>query len=286
MAYNSPKEQPLIEALAAMFPDSSKRTLRSWLKAERVAIDGMVEKFGSAPVKKGQIISLSDKKKRLEEEVEILYDDGAIVAINKPEGLLSVASESETRRTAHAVLKRHFRPRRVHVVHRLDRETSGVMLFALNEKTRDELKTIFEKHAITRKYAAIVEGRPSPKEGSWRSYLVEDANYYVHETEDKNRGELAISHYKTMGRSKKLSLLEVTLETGKKNQIRVHCQSAGHPVVGDAKYGSKSNPVKRLCLHAHTLYLTHPETGKKLRFHAPIPQPFNQLVVCTKTKSG
>jgi len=207
-----------------------------------------------------------------------IVEDHDLVVIDKPMGLLSVATDSNTENTAHAYLKNYFNQKRVFVVHRLDRDTSGVMLFALNERARDRLKSIFEKHDIERTYCAIVEGFVAPNEGTWSSYLYEDAQYIVHATENPKKGKKAITHYSCQKATPQYSLVLLRLETGKKNQIRVHCQNAGYPVAGDEKYGAKTNPLRRLALHAFSLAFEHPFTHKKMRFEIPIPEKFFQIV--------
>ena len=209
--------------------------------------------------------------------IKIYYEDKHIVVIEKPTGLLSVATDFEMEETAHAILKNHCRPKRVFIVHRLDQDASGVMLFALSEEARDALKLVFEAHDIQRNYAAVVEGSFDLSNGKWESYVYEDANYVVHSSQDPTRGKLAVTHYKVKHASRKYTWLDLTLETGRKNQIRVHCKDAGHPIVGDKKYGAVSNPVKRLCLHAHVLAFDHPVTHQKMHFESPVPESFKQL---------
>lgn len=278
MKYFVTEETPLLNALSYFFPDSSKSNLRSWLKSGRVYVDGKLEKCGNVFVERGQTISLTPRTRLVENHFPILYEDHHIVAIEKPEGLLSVSTAFEKNETAFAHLKTKYHPKTVYVVHRLDQDTSGVMLFALSTRAQTELKKTFEKHDLERKYVAIVEGHVEPRKGTWKSYLHEDAQYVVRTTSDTKKGELAISHFSVQGTSKLYSWLEVTLETGKKNQIRVHCQEAGHPVVGDKKYGAGPSPIKRLCLHAHSLSLPHPVTGKMMRFISPIPNSFYRLL--------
>lgn len=278
MQYHVPHSMTLIDALAHLSPNSSRTTLRSWLKTERVAVDGAISKIANTPLEAGQLVEVNAKRNVIEGGIELLYADDDLIVINKPAGLLSVKTNFDTENTAHAILKRHFRPKKVHVVHRLDQETSGVMLFALNEKSLDELKRIFEKHDIDRNYCAIVEGQMKKGRGTWSSYLYEDNNYNVHETNDPRRGRLSVTHYTVVARSKKHTWLDLKLETGRKNQIRVHCQSAGHPVSGDTKYGAGDTPAKRLCLHAYRLGFRHPTTGKPMTFEVPAPQAFYRIV--------
>lgn len=267
----------LLDVLAKISPQSSKTTLRSWLKDGRVTVEGGVVKVGSTLVMLGQKVSVESKPQLIANKIRVIYEDNDLIAVEKPTGMLSVSTAFETGDTVFALLKAKFRPRTVYVVHRLDQDTSGVMLFALSEKAFVRLKEIFAAHDIERKYCAIVEGRMAETKGSWQSYLYEDANYKVHATDDPEKGRLATTHFKTLNASSKFSRLELTLETGRKNQIRVHCRDAGHPVVGDKKYGSSMDPIKRVCLHAFLLALNHPVTEKPLRFTSPIPSTFDKL---------
>ena len=278
MKYKSPLDLSILEALTQLSPQSSKNTLRAWIKEGRVEVDHIVVKTPSFIVLKDQEVVITQRKKVIRPGIPLLYEDQDLVVINKPSGLLSVASAFEKGETAYALLKAHYHPRKVFVVHRLDQDTSGVMLFALNQEACDRLKDLFEAHDIERAYTAIVEGKLAISQGTWQSYQYEDSQYRVHETEDETRGRLAITHFQTIASSKRYTWLELKLETGRKNQIRVHCQSAGHPVVGDKKYGAQSNPVKRLCLHAHLLAFQHPFSKKKLRFESAVPEEFYRLV--------
>lgn len=276
--YICPADLPLLEALVLLFPDSSKTSLRSWIKNGRISVDDIPAKLQQQSVAKGQTIVLSERPHYVKENVRILYADRHLVVIDKPEGLLSVSTDFETTLTAFALLKEKYYPRPVYVVHRLDQDTSGVMLFALSEKALEGLKMTFAAHDITREYAAIVQGRMPQQSGTWQSYLFENARYIVKPTTDPSKGELAITHFTVVKSNRGYSRLDLTLETGKKNQIRVHCQQAGHSVVGDKKYGARTNPIKRLALHAHRLAFFHPITGKPMDFVSPIPESFFRLV--------
>ncbi len=272
------KDLPLLEALALLAPQSSKTTLRSWLKEGRVVVDGHVEKVGSKLIKKDQILTIGGKPSPTIEGLRILYEDSHLIVIDKPNGLLSVAASFEKEKTAHAILKNHYRPRKIYVVHRLDQDTSGIMLFAFSDKAYEKLKKTFEEHDIEREYIAILEGRINETKGQWESYLYEDENYKVHETLDPDLGRLAITHFEVVDTNKYYSLVKFKLETGRKNQIRVQCKAAGHSVVGDIKYGAISNPLRRLCLHAQRLSFKHPITGKEMDFASPVPKEFNKLI--------
>ena len=272
------KDQTVFETLEALYPDSSKTTLRSLLKEERVKVDGKTCKLSTEPLKKGQTLEVVKKRNTIAEGVEILYQDPHLVVVFKPAGLLSVATDFEKSLTLHKILKEHFKPKTVEVVHRLDQETSGVMVFALDKQTLEKLKSLFEKHEIERQYTAIVEGKLTPQSGTWHSYLYEDANYVVHSTSNPKRGKLAVTHFEVVGYSKQFTRLNLQLETGKKNQIRVHCTDAGHPVAGDTKYGATSNPGKRLMLHAARLGFIHPVKKKKVQFTIDPPESFERVI--------
>lgn len=278
MKFILPENLPLLDALALFFPKSSKTSLRSWVKEGRIYVDGEKIKMTNVNLQAGQVITLGQRKKFIEDLIPIIYEDNDLVVIDKPTGLLSVATAFEKGDTAHALLKAYYKPRKIYVIHRIDQDTSGVMLFAFTQEAYEKLKALFAAHDIERKYTAIVEGQMESKSGTWKSYLTEDAAYMVHMTADPEEGEEAITHYKTIATSKRYSWLELKLETGKKNQIRVHTQACGHPIVGDKKYGAESNPIKRLCLHAHLLAFNHPITNKRLRCESPPPDDFYKLI--------
>jgi tRNA pseudouridine32 synthase/23S rRNA pseudouridine746 synthase/23S rRNA pseudouridine1911/1915/1917 synthase len=166
----------------------------------------------------------------------------------------------------HEILKRNFRRRTVHLVHRLDREVSGVMIFAFSEEAQTKLKTQFEEHSILREYLAVVQGNIVASSGTWQSYLQEDANYFVRTTLDPELGKLATTHFSVLQRSENTTTLRVTLETGRKNQIRVHASEAGHPVLGDEKYRSNRFFHGRVALQACKLGIEHPIEKRPLVF--------------------
>lgn len=278
MKYIAQEDLSLIDALQRLAPENSKTSLKSWLKEGRVTVDGKVEKLAGLPVLKGQVVALGSRSRFIEGGIRICHEDNHIVVIEKPNGLLSVATDYIKEETAHRFLKNYYRPKNVFVVHRLDQETSGIMLFALSEEAYARLKEDFEQHLIERAYTAVLEGYLTPSSGTWRSYLYEDANFMVHSTENPQQGREAITHYKVQSCAKKRSLVQLHLETGRKNQIRVHCKDAGHCIVGDRKYGANSNPIKRLCLHARLLAFTHPMTKQKMRFESEVPASFHELI--------
>ena len=277
MKSKSPIQGSLLEALIQLNPDSSKTTLRSWVKEGRIRVDGIIIKQADTMVEKGQVVELAAKQKFLEEGgFKIIFEDRYLVAIEKPQGLLSVASNFDAQNTAHRYLKNKYG--NVKIVHRLDQGTSGVMVFAREEEASVRLKKTFRDHKLIRRYHAIVEGKLEG-EGTWVDFLFEDEKYYVHVVdEDTEDAERAITHYKAIKRTRGYTLVEFILQTGKKNQIRVQSANQGHPLLGDKKYGAKSDPLGRLALHASYLEIPHPYTRKPLKLVSPLPPNFKRIV--------
>lgn len=264
------KETPILDVLRLLSPDSSRNNLKSWLQQGRVSVNGRLVWNWSRIVASGEEVKVRPKSFIAPHGVKILFEDEGIVVIEKPPKLLSVATEFHSARTAHAVLKQHSH-QRVWPVHRLDKETSGVLVFAYTEKARDVLKKKFESHDIEREYHALLEGVMPLGEGIWKSFLVEDDLFFV---KSSPHGKEAITHYSVLSHNHRFSLVRFKLETGRKNQIRVHASEAGFPIVGDFKYGGKIKSFNRMCLHASLLIFEHPLTGKKMRFVSPLPSSF------------
>jgi tRNA pseudouridine32 synthase/23S rRNA pseudouridine746 synthase/23S rRNA pseudouridine1911/1915/1917 synthase len=166
-------------------------------------------------------------------------------------------------------------------VHRLDRETSGVMLFAYTASARDSIKEQFEKRSVEKTYVAIVQGRMDEKKGTWESFLEEDKSYFVASTGSEKKGKLAITHYDVIAENSRYSCLKLKPQTGRKNQLRVHCSEAGFPIIGDKKYGKVSNPIRRLCLHSQSIRFNHPSLKKRMVFDVSLPEDFQKLIQIT-----
>ena len=272
----------LLDALASLYPDSSKTTLRQMLQTGRVLVNGGVEKNARRALEESDTVAVTGKAARisLPPELTLLHEDDDVIVVLKANGLLTVATEREKDNTAQAYLNAYLREKgeeRIHVVHRLDRETSGVLLFAKNFAAREKLKEKFAEHAIDRLYVAVIEGRIDPPNGTIRSNLLEMKDLRMVSVPFHQDAKLAVTHYRTIESRGPYSMLEVTLETGRKNQIRAHLSEAGHPVIGDRLYGSDTNPISRLGLHAKLLGFEHPATGKKMSFTAAVPQLFLKL---------
>lgn len=266
MQWTVKKNQTVLEALQEMAPDASKTTLRSWLSEGRIAVMGKGVKDPRTLVSTSDLIELRKKRQYLRDGVEVLYQDEYLFIVYKPPGLLSVPTDLDPAENLHENLKLVFKGRTVHPVHRLDREASGIMVFAFSEEALNGLKDQFEEHAIEREYIAVVEGCLSPEKGTWASYLLEDGIYYVRSVAEATRGKHAVTHYQVIRQTDKTTTLKVTLETGRKNQIRVHCSEAGFPILGDSKYKSKREFHGRVALQACKLGFRHPISNKQMLF--------------------
>lgn len=215
------------------------------------------------------------------DKIGVVFEDDDVIVVDKPAGLLTMATDRERVKTVYAALRAELNQRRpsekVFIVHRLDREASGLLVFAKSIEAKESLQKQFKDHSAGRQYVAVVEGRLTPNEFSIKSYLTENAALRVYSTRQTSRGKLAITHVRVLKKNPKTTLLEVRLETGRKHQIRVHLSERGHPIVGDKTYGSRSNPINRLALHGARLEFRHPATGKILRLDSNTPQIFSKI---------
>lgn len=214
--------------------------------------------------------------------ITILHEDDDVIVINKEAGLLSIASSKEKQQTAYHQLMEHVKMQhpknRIFIVHRLDRETSGVMVFAKTEKVKRSLQDHWKQVVKKRTYVAVVEGRISEQQQTLVSWLKETKTHKMYASAKDNGGQMAITHVKKLAANKKHTLLELELDTGRKNQIRVQMEQIKTPVVGDKKYGAATNQIGRLALHANVLSFKHPMTNKTLEFKVEVPSAFYQLV--------
>jgi 23S rRNA pseudouridine1911/1915/1917 synthase len=275
--------QPLLDVLAALYPDSSRTTLRQLLQNGRVRVNGGTENDAKLIVDPDEIVEVMARSDQrvLPPGIAILHEDRDVIVILKSHGLLTVATEREREATAQAYLNEYLGSvgeERIQVVHRLDRETSGVLVFAKNFFARERLKEQFMIHSVERIYVAIIEGAIEPKEGTIASNLLEQRDLKMVSVDAHPDAKHAVTHYRTIETKGVYSMLEVTLETGRKNQIRAHLSEAGHPVIGDKMYGAKTNPIGRLGLHAKLLGFDHPTTGKHLVFTAALPKQFRDVM--------
>lgn len=277
-------ESLLLEYLLLKITNKSKNNIKSLLARGNILVDNKVATKYDYKLKVGQKITIKTNQiydKDHEEVLDVIYEDDDIIVINKPAGLLSIATNNEKNDTAYSMvmkyLKRDDHKNRIFVVHRLDRDTSGLLLFAKNEKIKFTLQDNWSDIISIRGYIAVVEGKLSEPSGTIRSWLKETTTLLVYSSHKTGDGQEAITHYQKLKEKGRFSLLDIRIDTGRKNQIRVHMKDMGHNVVGDKKYGSKTDPLKRLGLHAHILEFKHPVTSVIMHFEAPIPDEFIAL---------
>ncbi|REB06449.1 RluA family pseudouridine synthase [Sporosarcina sp. BI001-red] len=279
--YKVVQEQQLLPFLLQSI-SKSRNAVKSILSRGQVSVNG------KPTTRHDQIVNVGDKVEIMTNQaaksdseltgLSIMYEDDAIIVIDKEAGLLSMAAKDKKEMTAFSELSTYIRKAnrssRVFIVHRLDRETSGVMLFAKTEEVKKLLQDNWEESVQERGYIALVEGKVRNETGEIISWLKETRTFKVYSNPTDNGGQKAITRYKLLQSSAQFSLLELRLETGRKNQIRVHMEEMGHPVVGDKKYGATTNPIKRLGLHAVKLTIIHPITKEQHTFISDPPTSF------------
>jgi 23S rRNA pseudouridine1911/1915/1917 synthase len=278
------KHDELLKFLLLKMAQRSRKTVKSLLSNKQITVDGKLVTQFNHPLNIGQEVSVNTLRSVETEKLnglKILFEDSSIIIVEKKEGILSVATKKEKENTAYVILSEHLKKEslksKVFVIHRLDRDTSGVMMYAKNQEVQKILQKNWNESVIERIYIALVEGSVKQKEGTITSWLKENKNLLMYSSDKEGDGQKAITKYKVIKTGKDYSLLQVQLETGRKNQIRVHMKDIGHTIVGDEKYGSKQNPIKRLGLHAYILSFKHPVTGETLSFTSKIPAEFNKL---------
>lgn len=278
-------QERLLDYLLASMSDRKRTTVKDFLKHNQVMVNGNVTRRWDLPLRAGDTVRVNTSREFQlfrNPRLHIMYEDDDIIVVNKGYGLLSVGTDSKREGTAYSLLREYVKrvdPRqKLFIVHRLDQQTSGVMLFAKSAEAKEAMQHNWNNMVLERKYAAIVKGRPDPAEGTITSYLAENAAHEVYSTDKPPEGKLAVTRYRTVRTRGGYSLLEVQLETGRKNQIRVHLAEQGLPIVGDRRYGSDISPIHRLALHAETLRFVHPVTRRDMYFTCPLPPGFSRLV--------
>lgn len=278
------EEMILIDYLRKEFTKLSKNNIKSLLSKEMVTVNNSVQTRYNYLVKKGDKVVIRETKikvKRYNKDINIIYEDDDILVINKPAGLLTIGTKKEKEYTlfhfASNYVKEKNKNNKIYIIHRLDKETSGIVIFAKNQKTKNIFQNSWDKNILFRGYYAVVEGKLAKKEGTIKSYLTENGEFMVYSTNSKD-GKLAITDYKVMKENNKYTLVDINIKTGRKNQIRVHMKENGNVIVGDKKYGSNNNTINRMALHAYKLELIDPRTNKKITFKAPMPTIFNKLI--------
>lgn len=281
--YSCDREAPLLEYLLATLP-GTKTKIKNTLQGRGIKVNGKVVTQYDYPLAPGDKVSVSCSKRNdtfKSRYVSIVYEDQYLVVIEKQPGILSMAA-GHSSLNVKAVLDDYFRRTRqrchAHVVHRLDRDTSGLMIYAKDMDTEQILEHEWHNIVYDRRYVALVSGELEEKSGTIANWLKDNKAYVTYSSPVDNGGKYAVTHFNLLACSTEHSLVEYRLETGRKNQIRVHSADMGHPVCGDVKYGNGDNPLRRLCLHAYMLCFHHPVTRKPMEFSTPIPPQFKEVI--------
>ena len=277
----------LIDGVSSMFPETTRGKIRKMLTEGRVLVEDIVRHRAKHVVEPGQTIEVTGRAKGKEaapppattkkkHKLKILFEDETILVVEKPAGLLSVATNKLEDDTLHSRCVNYVRLEDerawIHIVHRLDRETSGVMVFARHERHKTYLQSQFANREVHRTYHALVEGRPEQQSGTERAWLVEDRNLRVKKVKSSFKGaKQAITHWTVEDSDGEVSLIHITIETGRRHQIRMAMKALGCPVVGDEMHGAETNPMNRIALHATALEFLHPDNDDPVRFEAKVP---------------
>jgi len=277
----------LLPYLFATWPEIKKKQIKIWLKYQAVMVNGRAITQFNHPLQKGDVVSIRTDRHAVPKSVlgggmKAWFEDAHLIVIDKPADLLSIASQGEQEKTAYFLLTdylRHGDPKkkeRVWIVHRLDRETSGLMVFAKTPEAKEALQQDWD--AVDKRYEAVVEGKMPAQKGKLACYLDEQSPFKVYVSKQTEQTRHAVTHYEVLAEKGKRSLVRLKLETGRRHQIRVQLAHAGCPIIGDEKYGAKTDPARRLGLHACHLKFTHPITGEEMKFDSPLPKDLAKLV--------
>lgn len=276
-------DAPLLEWLLANLKGMSRNKIKDILQGHGIKVNGKTVTQYDYPLLKGQRVSVSKSKKNdtfKSRYVNLVYEDQYLVVIEKKPGILSMAAGHKSLNVK-SVLDDYFRRTRqrctAHVVHRLDRDTSGLMVYAKDMQTEQLLEDEWHNIVYDRRYVAVVSGEMMEDEGTIANWLKDNSAYVTYSSPVDNGGKYAVTHFHVLDRTTEHSLVEYKLETGRKNQIRVHSADMGHPVCGDVKYGNGDDPIRRLCLHAYMLCFFHPVTRRRMEFETPVPSQFKML---------
>ena len=285
LVWTAAEESTLMQCLEAKLTDHKRTSIKALMKYNQVALNSMPTSQFDQPVHAGDTLSVNFTRPFVgfsHPRIKLVYEDNDIIVINKGSGILSVSTDNVKAGTAYSILRDYLKkkdPRlMLFVVHRLDRDTSGLMMFAKNVEAKEAMQHNWNNMVLGRRYVAVVEGKVEQEEGVVKSYLAETSQFEVYSTQNPDEGQLAITRFKRLQCNNGYSLMQLSLDTGRKNQIRVHMKDLGHPIVGDRKYGAKASPIHRLGLHARTLHFAHPVTKKEMLFETPIPSRFLSLL--------
>lgn len=281
--YTVGKSAPLLEWLLENVKTASKTKIKQTLQGRGIKVDGKTVTQFDYELKPGMKVAVSKSKRNdtfKSRYVKIVYEDRYLVVVEKAVGILSMAA-GHSALNVKKVLDDYFHKSRqncqAHVVHRLDRDTSGLMIYAKDKETELALEQDWHHNVYDRRYVAVVSGEMEEDEGTVANWLKDNKAYVTYSSPVDNGGKYAVTHFHTLARTTEHSLVEFRLETGRKNQIRVHTADMGHPVCGDIKYGNGDDPCHRLCLHAYVLCFYHPVTHQPMEFETPVPVEFRRL---------
>ncbi len=285
MNYQVKQEKPLLEFLLEDVPKLSRSKAKSLLKYGQISVNGKAVKAFDYSLRPGSVVTVGQGTKAQAEasaQLDIIFENDELIVINKPDGLLCVPSDNLEEETAYALVGAYLRTKnskaKAHIVHRLDQYTSGIVLFSKSKALKELLQADWNNLVSQRRYYAVVEGILEEKEGTITSWLSPKEGYHVRSSHfERDNSKKAITEYQVLEESQNYSLLDVSIKTGRKNQIRVHLRDLKHPVAGDKKYYAKTNPLGRLGLHAYLLELSHPVSGETLRFSSKMPKSFRRL---------
>ena len=275
----------LLEFLFDRLSDRKRTTVKDYLKYNQVMVNGSVTTSFNRPLSEGDAVSVNTTREFQtfsNPRLKIVYEDDDIIVVNKGYGLLSMGTDKKKEGTAYSLLRDYLKRKdarnKLFIVHRLDQQTSGLMMFAKNIQAKDTMQHNWNNMVLERKYIAIVHGVIDPEEGVIRSYLAENAAHEMYSTPDPKKGVLAVTNYRTVKKRGRYSMVELSLATGRKIQIRVHMKDTGHVIVGDRRYGAEASPIHRLALHAQTLRFVHPVTRRDMSFTSALPASFAKLL--------
>ena len=283
--WRNEEETTLLRCLEQKLSDHKRSSLKAMMKYGQVAVNGVPTSQFDVTVQPGDEMSVNFTRPFVtfsHPRIRLVYEDDDIIVVHKGSGILSVGTDNRSDGTAYSIVRNYLKNKDPHlklfIIHRLDRDTSGLMMFAKNIEAKEAMQHNWNNMVLSRTYVAVVEGKVEEESGTVRSYLAETSQYEVYSTQNPEEGQLAITRYKRLDCRHGYSLMELSLDTGRKNQIRVHMKDLGHPIVGDRKYGAKSSPLRRMALHARTLRFVHPVTRKDMLFETPIPSRFLSLL--------
>lgn len=282
--YKVEGESTLLQWLLDNIKGESRSKIKATLQGRGVRVDRKTVTQFDYPLKPGMTVSVSKSKRNdsfKNRYIKIVYEDRWLVVVEKKAGILSMAA-GHSSLNVKTILDQYFQQSRqhcqAHVVHRLDRDTSGLMIYAKDKQTELALEEDWHNIVYDRRYVAVVSGEMREDEGTIANWLKDNKAYFTYSSPVDNGGKYAVTHFHVLRRSASHTLVEYRLETGRKNQIRVHSADMGHPVCGDVKYGNGDNPAGRLCLHAYVLCFYHPVNHRRMEFETPIPSEFTAVM--------